>query len=55
MAFAFAESHTENRRGVMIFVVEDDHGNEYEYKSAAAANRSFPGAFDDADTDTDEE
>lgn len=51
MTTNFNESYVEFRRGSCVYVV--DNGALNFYRSAAAANAEFPGAFDVADADDD--
>ena len=51
MSASFAVSFSQTLRGVTIFVVEDEDGAEHSFKSAVSANKAFPGAFDEPDSD----
>ena len=45
----FLESFTFVERGVVVFCVKTYRSTHY-FKSAVAANRDFPGAFDEPDS-----
>jgi hypothetical protein len=47
----FKEASTEVRRGQVVYVVESESGAVFSYRSTVAANKDFPGAFDEPDED----
>ena len=51
----FTEARVETNRRGTFYVVESDDGGVYTFRSPIAANREFPGAFDEPDADDEQE
>jgi hypothetical protein len=50
----YLQAYTEVRRYVVTYVVEDNRHALHFFMSPVAANRAFPGAFDEPDTETED-